>query len=445
LDNPWKNRRILVVDGDDQFRFWARGLFKQQKVAEVVSLPGLLDAKPAIAAHAMDIALLELGHDDGHLLPFLHWLRDAHKSPRPQLPVILLAKSLDRGRLREACALGVHGVVQKPVSGELLLKAVGSVCRNPRRIQLAEEAPAKAPPPVPEAVEPPGSVAHPHHDPEPSAPRIAQPRRASSFVPSEAASVALGGGGGDVALAGGMARAKGAEFLEALETPPAAAKSQGFYGEEAEPAPAAQEDAWDEALGPAPKKKKRRADEEEGFEPPPLPNDGKPVQGRDLDTVLAEHNLWVESKGALGKRADLEGEDLSGRNLAEAALTNANLKRSDLSGSDLSDALLHGADLRHAEIIGGQMQGANLAVARLRHAHLRGCQLQGANFKGADLAGADLSGSIFDGAEMKGANLLGVNLEDADLSGAKGLVQSQLEGVKGNAKTRLPPGLRLPV
>jgi hypothetical protein len=39
--------------------------------------------------------------------------------------------------------------------------------------------------------------------------------------------------------------------------------------------------------------------------------------------------------------------------------------------------------------------------------------------------------------------MLGVSLNGADLSGAKGMTQAQLESATGDAKTKLPPGLRL--
>ena len=164
----------------------------------------------------------------------------------------------------------------------------------------------------------------------------------------------------------------------------------------------------------------------------------------DRVTVMRDGQTVAESELATFDKLQLVTTML-GRTLAEAPLTNANLRRCDLSGSDLSKAELHGADLRHAELIGCQMVEANLAVARMRHAHLRGCTLDRANLQGADLAGADLAGSNFEGADLKGANMLGVSLNGADLSGAKGMTQAQLESVTGDAKTKLPPGLRLPV
>jgi DNA-binding NarL/FixJ family response regulator len=441
-----------VADGDDHFRFWARGLFKQQRAAEVVGLPHLETARQAMGEFGIDVALLELGRDDPALLALLRWLREDKASPNSAMPVLLLVKDNGGPALAEACAFGVHGVLKKPLTGDLLLKAVSSVCKNPRRIAVQAQTPAREPP-RPHLAEAPPEIKRSPSAPDASGPKPIPPRRPSSFSPPPEGGtrpLASGGVGGIATVAGGGG----------IETAAASKKPSGTYGDDepleaAPPKPkefiealepvAAQpkaDDGWgDELAGKA----KKNSAKDEGLEPPPapLPHDGELVAGRDLDAILEEHAQWVQSGGTQGKRANLEGEDLSGRTLTEAPLTNASLRRCDLSGSDLSKAELHGADLRHAEIIGCQLVEANLAVARLRHAHLKACNLERANLQGADMAGADLSGSSFDGANMKGANLLGVKLAEADLSGAKGLVQAQLESATGDAKTKLPPGLRL--
>jgi DNA-binding NarL/FixJ family response regulator len=448
----WKKLRILVADGDDQFRFWARGLFKQQRAAEVVGLPRLDDAREAMSQFGIDVALLELGRDDTALMELLRWLREAKASPNPSMPVLLLVKDTGGPALRDACAFGIHGVLKKPVTGELLLKAVASVCRNPKRVALQTPAASTALPQPTLAHEPPSLTRRPGDlaDPPPAKPMPLR-RLSSSIPPPEGVGARPLSSAGGAVVVGKTASDAGIETAAMLK------KASGTYGDDEpveavpekpkefletpEPKAKVEDDGWGDADQPKPKKNKA---EDEAFEPPePLPHDGEPVAGRDLDAILAEHALWVQTGGTQGKRAQLEGEDLSGRTLAEAPLTNANLRRCDLSGSDLSKAELHGADLRHAELIGCQMVEANLAVARMRHAHLRGCTLDRANLQGADLAGADLAGSNFDGADLKGANMLGVSLNGADLSGAKGMTQAQLESATGDAKTKLPLGLRL--
>jgi hypothetical protein len=85
------------------------------------------------------------------------------------------------------------------------------------------------------------------------------------------------------------------------------------------------------------------------------------------------------------------------------------LAGADLIGKDLGGADLRAADLRNAYLIGANLQGADLRAA----------DLLGADFRGADLSGADLSTSIF-------------------------LIQAQVDAARGDAATRLPPGLSRP-
>jgi uncharacterized protein YjbI with pentapeptide repeats len=95
---------------------------------------------------------------------------------------------------------------------------------------------------------------------------------------------------------------------------------------------------------------------------------------------------------------DLQGANLSDRNLKRAnlsgaLLTNANVSSSNLSGAFLENAVLKGADLRNgnesnadftnANLQGVNFFGSNLSQGIFRHADLTGAHLQAANLFGA--------------------------------------------------------------
>ncbi|MGE4817044.1 pentapeptide repeat-containing protein [Yersinia enterocolitica] len=90
----------------------------------------------------------------------------------------------------------------------------------------------------------------------------------------------------------------------------------------------------------------------------------------DLNKILGEHKIWVESYRENGSRANLRG---------------ANLRGADLSGANLRGADLRGANLRGANLRGANLRGADLRGANLRGANLRGADLRGANLRGANL------------------------------------------------------------
>jgi uncharacterized protein YjbI with pentapeptide repeats len=98
------------------------------------------------------------------------------------------------------------------------------------------------------------------------------------------------------------------------------------------------------------------------------------MKREELDRVLSQHRLWLETSGDEGERADLGKVGL--RNVY---LRFANLRDADLLGADLRDANLQSAYLQGADFKGANLQGANL---------------QGADFKGADLRGAKFDTNI---------------------------------------------------
>ncbi|OVZ72926.1 pentapeptide repeat-containing protein [Yersinia intermedia] len=85
----------------------------------------------------------------------------------------------------------------------------------------------------------------------------------------------------------------------------------------------------------------------------------------DLNKILGEHKIWVESYRENGSRANLRGADLYGANLYGANLRGADLSGADLRGADLRGADLRGADLRGANLRGADLRGANLYGANL--------------------------------------------------------------------------------
>ncbi|HYE42193.1 MAG TPA: pentapeptide repeat-containing protein, partial [Caulobacteraceae bacterium] len=148
---------------------------------------------------------------------------------------------------------------------------------------------------------------------------------------------------------------------------------------------------------------------------------------QEVDAVCARHDrLWASLPGgarAVFAWADLSGLDLSNRNLCDA----------DFSGAILAGANFSGARLEQANFFGADMQGVNLAEASLRRADLRGACLRGADLSGADLFEADLREGMIAAAhaqlgirviehatraaEAQGASLVGANLERSRLSG----------------------------
>ena len=110
----------------------------------------------------------------------------------------------------------------------------------------------------------------------------------------------------------------------------------------------------------------------------------------ELNQVLEQHKLWIETNGAEGQRANL---------------FDAELYCAYLAGTDLRDANLIGANLARANLWGANLYAANLTGANLNCANLSGANLMGAFLTGANLSGADLTHAYLSGANLTNAIL----------------------------------------
>ena len=151
----------------------------------------------------------------------------------------------------------------------------------------------------------------------------------------------------------------------------------------------------------------------------------------------------VNIRGANLSGANLRGADLDSANLNSAYLSSASLSGANLIGANLAGANLTSANLIRVDLTGADLSGANLGLADLNGAYLSGANLSGANLSGANLRSADLSYANLRGVNLRAANLSVAYLNSADLTGAKNLIQTQLNEACGNNETALPEGLGL--
>jgi uncharacterized protein YjbI with pentapeptide repeats len=125
--------------------------------------------------------------------------------------------------------------------------------------------------------------------------------------------------------------------------------------------------------------------------PPALNELETRVARRELAQVLEQHQLWLDSNGTEGERADLTGARLdrcylAGAKLRRAILDSANLKNSDLMLADLREASLIGASLQGANLLGTQFRDADLQSSRFTDAiGMVESQFAGANLHGAEI------------------------------------------------------------
>jgi len=107
--------------------------------------------------------------------------------------------------------------------------------------------------------------------------------------------------------------------------------------------------------------------------------------------------------------------------------------------------VLAGADLSNQCVKGGNLQGADFDNAKLVLTCMSHANFKGATFRRADLSGANLADSNLNGADMTGAILSSTSFKGTDLRHTVGLTQAQLDKACGDATTKAPAGMTVPV
>src|ERR1700746_392189 len=118
----------------------------------------------------------------------------------------------------------------------------------------------------------------------------------------------------------------------------------------------------------------------------------------EIERMLAEHRLYLETEYHQGPRANFASVDLTGRDFSGLNLRGIKMDRAVLRGADFT-----GAHLQRANLIGAIAQGARFDRADLSGARLSGANLVSASLESARLAKADMEFALMDKALLRGA------------------------------------------
>ena len=110
----------------------------------------------------------------------------------------------------------------------------------------------------------------------------------------------------------------------------------------------------------------------------------------------------------------------------------------DCVGCNLAGADLTNTCVKEHNLTGANFDGANATLMCMSFANFTN-----ASFRGTELSGANMAGAKMDGADMTGAKTSITSFLGTDLTRVKGLTQAQLDVACGDAKTKLPPGLKV--
>ncbi len=139
----------------------------------------------------------------------------------------------------------------------------------------------------------------------------------------------------------------------------------------------------------------------------------------------------------------VEGEKI---NFSKSQMQDVTLVEAKLSDSIFTNSDMHRADLARGGFIHSNFDNVNLTSASAPGADFRKSHFVNAQFHHANLREATLDEAIFKNVEFGNAAFHGASLKDtnftgADLSQVRGLSQSQLDTACGDPSTQLPMGL----
>jgi DNA-binding NarL/FixJ family response regulator len=450
---------VLVIDTDLAFHTFVSKALTGKFAREVLATRSMSEAANHIRSGKVDICLFEPEVCRKTNAEFARWLRDPHACPHTEVPLVLLTASGDKALLAKVGQFGIEGVIRKPVTVDVLIGRLSTIITERKRFILADgfagedrrkdEMPDYSGPPrryhekQAEAVVKSGEVLAPmiqklaesvileapvKKEASPL-PTVETPAARPVVMAPPAPSPAPISPPKNVAAPLPPKPVLSAEPIELATLPvKPTPKSSGVIG--------------DEDLVPVAKKEKKLSSNEEWLAEMATEHREKPEASQiDIAKLVAEHNLWLTTKGEQGVRASFADKDIAGVDFSGIALTNADFRNVVMSDSICVEAHFDGADFRNADLSATNFNKAVLSVARMRHANLSLANLSEADFKHADLSGAKFAKACCDGANFTGAILLGADSRDADLSAVEGLKQIQLAKVVGDHTTKLPPGL----
>lgn len=145
----------------------------------------------------------------------------------------------------------------------------------------------------------------------------------------------------------------------------------------------------------------------------------KDITHEELNEILAQHKLWLESGKKEGKCADLSRYNLCNVNFSGLDLRDINFSYSRFDSAYLDGANLSGSECRGADFVWAKMTRTNFSNAILNRCIMSSSNLRLANFTNAQmfrttLEGAELSMSIFEETDLTYANFAGAKIHETN-------------------------------
>jgi CheY-like chemotaxis protein len=130
--SPLSKLAVLIIDDNANMSKIIRTILKGLGVVHVYEAGDVAEGLTLVRQYAIDLAFVDyqLGFMDG--LDFVRMVRNAHDSPNPYLPIVMLTGYTEQHRVEAARDTGATEFCAKPVTAAELFKKIAQVVENPR-------------------------------------------------------------------------------------------------------------------------------------------------------------------------------------------------------------------------------------------------------------------------------------------------------------------------
>lgn len=447
-DFNFNDKTILLCDPDPDSVISIRNAFNDVWVGSFNATPDPDAALKKIKELKPDLVLLSMRFPNISGVQVLQEIRRMDEGAYFKMPLLMLLHKVNQTMLREACKIGIEGVVRKPIDQDKLLRFARSVIMRPRRFVAVSHyfGPERR------------QDEDPHFEGE--------DRRKKNYHRVQPGKSQLDSSPVLSTPAADSSSAQNTAPVDVLETAPTPTSDDDDmdWGQSQDRTAAHSQQDWQDSLHKAEENKPEKTTaqeiapkkEEQNFPPTDSPEktelaakDDKQAKDKtveleeviDLEECLDGHKEWVNSGGKQGKQAKRPKSDFRGKDLEGSHFSLAVLPLSNFDQVNCQDIDFRKADLRGCSFKASLLMGADMRVTRLTKADLRKARLDRANLLGADLAGAQLAGASLRGVNLSGANLTKTDLRGVNLSGTQGLIPDQIKRAVTDSRTLLPPSL----
>lgn len=130
--SPFSKLALLIIDDNANMSKIILAILKGMGAIHIYEARDVATGLSICRQYAIDIAFVDyqLGFMDG--LDFVRMIRNAHDSPNPYLPIIMLTGHTEQHRVEEARDTGITEFCAKPVTAAELFKKIAQIIEYPR-------------------------------------------------------------------------------------------------------------------------------------------------------------------------------------------------------------------------------------------------------------------------------------------------------------------------